>query len=336
MSARDKAKNCEIILNYDCNAMCPFCYHTGEQMRGKHRMPLEEAAEALYDGRRKGAWVAYLIGGETTLHPDLAKIAALARKMGYPYVQVLSNGITLANGAFAEKLVRAGVNLFRISIHGPDPGTHDRLVGVRGAFAKIMKAHKNITAAGAEMTVNHALNKINYKRVKDTVELFTRRLGIPDFNIIFPHYTGLMKKNLEKLQVRFDDCVPYLREAVRFLEKNRVEIENPVLINFTPCNLPEAVNLMTEWEKPGKTLENEPIYHLEGNKNRIYNLLGKLRMKNENCRRCIYFKRCMGFEKWYFENFGDGEFRPVVKRAEPVKIKPTLKKIKIMRRSGGK
>ncbi len=324
-----KAKNCEIILNYDCNARCPFCYHSQEQIKEfSYRMPFQDVAKALYEGRKNGAFVAYLIGGETTLHPDLPKIAAFARKVGYPYIQVLSNGLKLADFKYVKKLTDSGVNLFRLSVHGPNEKIHDKLVGVEGAFRKIMKAAENIERLGAEITVNHALNKVNYKCIEDTLKLLTKKMGVSDFNIIFPHYTGTMKEHLDMLQVRVSETLPYVRSALRFLEKNKIEVENAIFINFTPCNLPEAVHLMTEWEEPQKDLRDETMYHLEGYKNRIYELAGKLRRKNRTCVKCIYNKRCLGFEKWYFEMFGGKEYRPVLKPRKQLNIKPTYRKLK--------
>lgn len=57
---RPVLKTCEVILNYDCNARCLFCYHDSS-LRGRD-LPLREAAKALRAGRKEGCWIAYLIG----------------------------------------------------------------------------------------------------------------------------------------------------------------------------------------------------------------------------------------------------------------------------------
>ncbi|MEA3306701.1 MAG: hypothetical protein U9Q34_02850, partial [Elusimicrobiota bacterium] len=244
------------------------------------------------------------------------------------YIQIMSNGLKLADYAYTKSLTDAGANLFKISLHGYNAETHDDLVGVRGAFEKIMKAFEHIKELGAETTINYTVTKFNYKTVHKFVDLIVNKHKIEDFNIIFPHYTGMMKDNAKTLKVSVTQSAPYLRKMLKVLEKSKVKVENAILINFCPCNLPEAAHLMTEWEKPDSVLKDEPMYHLEGYTENIYQMKEELRMKNKSCAKCIYNKRCMGFEKWYVDIFGPREFKPVIKRIKPVNIKPTYRKIK--------
>ncbi|MCG2711207.1 MAG: radical SAM protein [Candidatus Omnitrophica bacterium] len=299
-----------------------------ETKESSYRMPFKEAAKALYDGKKRGAQVAYFIGGEITLHPDLPQIVAFARKIGYPYIQVMSNALKLSNYAYTKTLVDAGANLFKISLHGYNSKIHDGLVGVQGAFLKVVKSFENIKKLGAEVTVNCTLNKLNYKSVHKFAELITRKFEIEDFNIIFPHYTGMMKDNVEMLKVSVKQAEPYLRKMLGVLERSKAKVENAILINFCPCNLPEATHLMTEWERPDAVLKDEPMYHLEGYTERIYQMKEELRTKNKSCLKCVYNKRCMGFEKWYVDIFGSKEFKPIIKRIKPVNIRPTFRKVK--------
>ncbi len=197
-----KIKNCEIILNSDCNARCFFWYQPDMETKGSsYRMPFKEAAKAFYDGRKRGAQVACFIGGEITLHPELSKIIAFAKKVGYLYIQVMSNALKLADFSYTKSLIDAGANLFKISLHGYNANIHDGLVGVPGAFEKIMKAFEHIKKLGAEITINYTLNKHNYQIVHKFAELITEKFKIEDFNIIFPHYTGMMKQNAKGLKV---------------------------------------------------------------------------------------------------------------------------------------
>ena len=323
-----KPRNCEVILNYDCNAKCRFCYHPEAVLNQvAERMPFAKAAEALYKGRREKCWVAYLIGGEITMREDLPKIVRIARDMGYPYVQVMSNGLKLADPAYAKELVDAGANIFRVSVHGPDAATHDALVGVPGAFKKVMKAFDNLTRLGAEISVNHALNKKNYKKLKPLLEIISGRFGIEDFNVIFPHYNGMMAARASELKVSVTQAVPYVREALAYLKDSGAAIEDTVLVNFTPCNLPEAVHLMAEWERPAGT-KDEPLFHIDGREDRIHGLKERLCLKNKGCEACIYNARCMGFEKWYSDLFGGSEFRPVRKPAVPFPLVPSHNRLK--------
>ncbi len=317
-------KNCEVILNYDCNARCIFCYQPEDDLKplsGK-RMPFSGASRALYQGYSRGCRCAYLIGGEITLLPDLPKIIKLAARIGYPWIQVMSNGLKLADRTYAGSLIKAGANLFRLSLHGPSEEIHDRLVGVPGAFKKITAAFDNIRAGGAELCVNMAVNGVNYKALPEMLELITGRFGVRDFNIIFPHYSGMMAKNADLLKVSVRQAVPYVREALERMRLGGIRPESRVLINFCPCNIPEAAHLMAEWDRPSRPEDDEPLYYVEGQTDAVYSVKERIRVKNPSCSRCVYDKVCMGFEKWYADVFGRREFRPVLKKPAPLQVFP--------------
>lgn len=314
-------KNCEIILNYDCNARCVFCYQPEDALKpcSEKRMSFEDASKALYQGYSRGCRCAYFIGGEITLLPDLPKIIKMASKIGYPYVQVMSNGLKLADRAYTRELIAAGANLFRLSLHGPDAASHDRLVGVPGAFEKLTAAFGNINKGGAELCVNMALNKINYRSLTEMIALVTGRFGVRDFNVIFPHYSGMMARNADLLKVSVTEAVPELRRALAYMLEAGVRPESRVLINFSPCNIPEAAHLMAEWDRPALA-DDDPLYYVEGQTDAVYAVKERIRVKNKGCARCVYDKVCMGFEKWYADVFGRREFRPVLKKAEPFPV----------------
>lgn len=315
-----RLKNCEIILNEECNARCVFCYQPGLERKAR-TLPFEKAAEALYRGRKNGCWIAYLIGGEITLREDLAKIVRLARKAGYPCVHVMSNGLKLAHAPYARKLVEAGVDLFTISIHGHSAAVHDRLVGVKGAFERVCRAIGNIQALGAEVRINNALNRFNFKTVDLLAGKFTERFGLTDINIIFPHYSGMMAENAGKLSVSVTEARPHLRRALERIRGLKLKMEGPLLINFCPCNLPEAEHLMGEWARPAKKDDDEELHHLDGQRDMVYAMKERIRVKNISCRLCVYDRACMGFEKWYADLFGGEEFVPVIKKPAPFPLK---------------
>jgi MoaA/NifB/PqqE/SkfB family radical SAM enzyme len=321
---RAPVKNCEIILNYDCNARCVFCYQPEDDLKpcSEKRMPFSAASKALYQGYARGCRCAYFIGGEITLLPDLPKIIKLAAKIGYPWIQVMSNGLRLAEKAYTDDLIAAGANLFRLSLHGPSEKIHDRLVGVPGAFARLTAAFDNIKSGGAELCVNMALNKVNYRSLPEMVKLVTGRFGVRDFNIIFPHYSGMMAKNSGLLKVSVGQAVPYLRRTLAYMKKAGVRPESRVLINFCPCNIPEAAHLMAEWDRPSRPEDDEPLYYVEGQTDAVYSVKERIRVKNPSCSRCVYDPVCMGFEKWYADVFGRREFRPVLKKPEPFPLFP--------------
>jgi cyclic pyranopterin phosphate synthase len=319
---RPVLKTCEVILNYDCNARCLFCYHDSS-LRGRD-LPLREAAKALRAGRKEGCWIAYLIGGEITLRPDLPAVVSLARRLGYPCVQVMTNGLRLAEPDYARSLVGAGANLFRISIHGHDAALHDRLVGVAGAHGKVLRALDNLLALGAEISVNHTLNALNYRTLPRFIEgLLSRFPALKDINIIFSHYRGEMSAHRDLLKVRVSEAAPYVSRAMEVVRRRGMAVEAPMLVNFTPCILPGMDHLLAEWERLDDPGDDDLLVHPEGFTSRVYRMKEEERTKPESCRRCVYDGRCLGFEREYAALYGTGEFRPLSEVPEPFPVRPT-------------
>lgn len=291
-------------------------------------MSFKQAAEALYRGRLDGAWCAYLIGGEITLRPDLPKIIKAAKSIGYPYIQVMSNGLKLADFNYARKLADAGANIFRLSIHGHKPDLHDYLVGVPGSFKKILKAFENVLKLNAELSVNIALNRHNYKFLEEILKIVAGKFKIEDFNVIFPHYSGAMSEHAEEFKVSVSQAAPYARKSLEYLRSSKAAIEDTILINFSPCNLPEAAHLMSEWGPPGSGAKDDPFFHMDGQNDRVHEIKKRLCVKNKACAGCIYDSKCFGFEKKYAELFGSREFKPVKKRVPAFPLKPSHRRLK--------
>ncbi|MDD5656025.1 MAG: radical SAM protein [Elusimicrobia bacterium] len=326
--ARPTLKTCEVILNYECNAKCLFCYHP-TQLRGPE-LPLRETARALLAGRRRGCWIAYFIGGEITLRPDLPRITALARGLGYPCVQVMTNGLLLADPEYARRLVGAGANLFRISIHSHDAARHDRLVGVPGAFGRVMRAMENLRCLGADVAVNHTINALNYRDAERFAELLCSRFALTDINFIFSHFRGEMSVNLDLLKVRISRTAPYVRRAMEVLRRRRVAVEAPMLVNYTPCVLPGMDHLLAEWERLEKPEDDDMLVHPEGFTTRIYDMKEAERVKPASCSRCVYHARCLGFEREYRALYGTAEYRPLAEFPKPFPLYPTYARMERM------
>jgi MoaA/NifB/PqqE/SkfB family radical SAM enzyme len=317
-------KNCEVILNYACNARCLFCYHPAVLREGE--LPFRDVARALMAGRERGCSIAHLIGGEITLRDDLPRIVALARKLGYPCVQILSNGLRLSDRDFSRRVVEAGANLIRISVHGRDAATHDRLVGVPGAFEKCLRALEHASGLGAEIGVNHALTALNLEALPGFVELMLDRFGLRDLNVIFPHYRGELPANFDLLRLTLSQAAPRVREAMELLARRAARVEGRVLVNFTPCVLPGFEHLMAEWERPGRNEDDDWLTHVEGGRDRVHAQKERQCLKPDSCAGCVYDARCLGVERDYAARFGVAEFRAVPAAPEPFPLFPTFER----------
>lgn len=92
-----------------CNLRCAYCF--ADSGTGHAKDPDLDTIERLYEMLLKagGPYNIQLSGGEPTLRDDLPEIISLGRSLGFPFIQVNTNGLRLAaNRTYAKKIKDAG------------------------------------------------------------------------------------------------------------------------------------------------------------------------------------------------------------------------------------
>lgn len=314
----EEPKSQEFFLNYACNAKCPFCFNppdaTPEQEKG---LPLGELTRRLLAGRREGYSAVKFIGGEATVRDDLPKILGVARRVGYRSIQLTTNGIRLADGAYALRLVALGVDRVRFSVHGHSPELHDGLVRVPGALAKIERAVAHLRPLGVRLGINYVLNRVNREGFADTMEYFHRVLKVDDVIVYFLRYQGFgaLPENKAELSLRFSDAVGPVRAGFARLAALGARWR-PQLIHFPPCVAPELSAHMLDWtvDPAGAGVGNtadDRVTLPDGTSGLIHEITNKGKRRVGACASCALKDRCFGVEENYAAEFGEAEFHPV-------------------------
>ncbi len=298
--------NYEILLGDGCNAACLFCCAYKEignwlpWARVKGDIAREQAA---------GTQMITFSGGEPTLYPGLARAVAFARKSGFTLIQAISNGMKFADAAFAREIAGAGLNLAKVSLHGVDAATHDRLTGVKGSFELALEGMSNLNALGVYTSLNMAVTKANYRQLPLYVKFFSERMALTGFCFYFGFYTGRMADE-EALQVPYSEVTPYMRYALEYMRQRKVRIDWKVLGNFVPCLMPEYANVMMDWGRTGDA-PGRAVVRKKGESLSSGEFMSKRKVLPATCRGCAYYGACYGIDRRYYEKFGSGEFRPV-------------------------
>jgi hypothetical protein len=113
-----------------CNLSCPVCFADSGPATA------EPGLDEIEQGYRMllatgGKPNIQLSGGEPTLRHDLPEIIALARSLKFPFVQVNTNGIRLAEDAtYVRRLKEAGLGCVFLQFDGVDDDVYRRLRGV--------------------------------------------------------------------------------------------------------------------------------------------------------------------------------------------------------------
>jgi MoaA/NifB/PqqE/SkfB family radical SAM enzyme len=303
----------ELLLSYDCNAKCGFCYNpplTPEVLA--QDIPFARAAAMLAKARADGYDGAWFTGGEPTLRADLPKLLLLSRKLGFSRIQVATNAVQLAKPENARRLVRAGMNYARISLHSASPKIHDELLVMPGAFDKAVRAIEHLRELGVYVGLNFVVTSRNVRELPAFFELCLGRFGIRDFDVIFLHHRGMMESNAD-LGLRYADAAGWLRRAWKAFDKHGLRRRTPTLINIPPCVVPELEPWTADWSTdPGADLLTRP-----GSASMdLHDMKHAQRAKADSCRSCALDSKCMGFEREYAARYGTEDFAPIVRGAK--------------------
>ncbi|HAT72662.1 MAG TPA: hypothetical protein DCS63_07585 [Elusimicrobia bacterium] len=292
----------ELILNYNCNARCRFCSQ-GDFDKSLNA-PFENIAANIYSAYRDGYRRLGLTGGEPLIRPDILKVIALGKSVGFRFIRVQTNGIKLADPAFCRALAKAGLTFCKFSFTTDRAAEHDRLVGVPGALNKALAGLENLRKLKLRLGTNILVNQRNYARLPEIVKFYLGR-GITNFVIIYPVYIGAMADNCKKLGVRLSDCEPYFAKAARVMEAAGLPGEI-LFLNTPPCFLRGRESLAI-----GLDLFNTVVTDPAGGRTDLDANSAASKVKGAPCRRCALNDRCRGADAQYIQRFGWRGFAPV-------------------------
>ncbi|MFH1235128.1 MAG: radical SAM protein [Candidatus Diapherotrites archaeon] len=291
----------EILTGFSCNCNCKFCSLDFEK-RAFNKTSKEITADII---KAKGLGVEILgfTGGEPTIRKDIIGLVKFAKKSGFRTVRMQTNGMMLANKKFAEKIVGAGANYFKVSIHAHRADIQDSLTQAKGSFEKAVKGIKNIKALGRTVEANFVINRKNYVFLPQTVA-FLMGLGVSQFVIIFPSYLGNAKKFSGEIGVRLSEAAPYVKEALDIIES--YGLDKGVVVSIPPCFLPGYEKNALAGAGSFRTIVSGPNFEA--------NLDSKIKSEKTKCgkcRHCLYRQECDGIRRDYAALFGFKEIKPV-------------------------
>jgi pyruvate-formate lyase-activating enzyme len=250
-----------LLVELRCNSFCVFCgrreideavVRTRRRLglivpettfgHERGRYTLETATAALVRARQSGYTVLSLQGGEPTLFPDLVPLVAEARRLGFPFIGMVTNGRRLEDRDFTRALLEAGLDGVTISVLGHDAETHDALAAAPGSFAQMMAGLRNASeiAASLKRRVTINANVIGSARTVDHLREIVRVLSecrVDAASLHLIRFDGLASDPGVRDVLRFDvrRLVPALVDALA--EARRVGIELHT-IDLPPCLRP--------------------------------------------------------------------------------------------------
>ncbi|MFH1018359.1 MAG: radical SAM protein [Pseudomonadota bacterium] len=334
----------DIHVGYSCNERCKFCYYiqTVNDRTKKKDLSTEEVKRRIRYIRSRGIRTLDFTGGEPTIRTDLAELARYSKSLGFESVSLITNGIRLAQPAYAASCVEAGIDDFLISIHGYEPAVHDRVTGVHGSFAKALEAVTQLRRYPVKIRANCVISGVNYTGATEILALF-HSLGIQTANFIF--FNPIVEadwRSAPELNVKYIVAAPYLKRAI---DAYRDKIQK-ITVRYIPfclmtgyesyvTNMPQIQYDPDEWDylvrttiREGRLVSTAALLAgmlLYPSKKRSlkkgwntfkheaikYFLQIKNRVKGEACGRCSLNLICDGLWRKYAALNGFGELKAV-------------------------
>ncbi len=281
-----------IKLNNKCNNLCNFCADDWS-VRRQPDPSFEQIKKELDAGRKEGFHRLIISGGEPTISPILFDVIDYARKIGFDFIHLVTNGRMLAVDSFFDKIVKV-VDRFQISMFEFYPDVFDDMAGVK-SYKQVIKAMKKLAKLPNEVIVNAVITKQNYKHLKELF-LLLYALDVVNIQFAFINPTGFVKHFFDKVFITYKEVEPMVYEVLKVAKY--LGYRNIWFENFPACvfeRYEEVVSHLSDFTHP---VENKDYY-----------MSGKI--KADFCKNCKFYKQCEGIFKNYYQLIGFKELKPI-------------------------
>ena len=140
------------IVNLDltnrCNMTCPICFANANAAGFVYEPELEEVVDMLKLLRNQKPVPAHAVqfaGGEPTVYPKFFEAVEAAKNLGFPQVQVATNGLRIAKDpTFAQRMLDAGMHTVYLQFDGFKESTYATARNRPGFLQEKLKAIDNL------------------------------------------------------------------------------------------------------------------------------------------------------------------------------------------------
>ena len=168
-----------IEITRRCNLSCVHCYNNlplGDEQARRGELTFGEHCRLLDEMAAEGClWLLYT-GGEIFARKDFLDIYGYAKKAGF--LITLFTNATLIDKAKAEYLSTWRPFSIEVSVYGCTAGTHDRVTGVAGSFARTLAGVKLLVEAGFRPMLKTVALKTNSHELWDLKRYVEEDLGL--------------------------------------------------------------------------------------------------------------------------------------------------------------
>ena len=164
-----------------CNLECLHCYADSSPRQNLlGEMSTEEWLKIIRDSVRLGCRHVQFIGGEPTLHPDLARMIPFASDQGHTFIEVFTNATNI-DDRLLKIFVEYGVHV-ATSFYSDDEETHEGITKRRGSFRRTVENLKRMLAAGLPVRAGIIETRANIGHA-EKAGFFLKNLGVAEIRV---------------------------------------------------------------------------------------------------------------------------------------------------------
>ena len=285
-------KSNEIRINMECNQNCLFC-NTDENAENT-TLEKETTLEKIKEFSNQKTNYLIISGKEPTLDENLLAYVQFAQENGFIKIELQTNAMKCADKEYVEKIKQAGLTDAFVSLHAADEEFSAKITQAPGTFEKTIEGIKNLKNEKISVTINIVINSLNYRQLEEIVEFVHKEINPK--TIVFSFVAPIQKawENKEIIP-RITDALPYIEKAFDYCKKNSIEFHIP-----SRCGIPLCF--------VEKYKENHDDFKESA---RFSNKSDKI--KNAECKNCVYDKKCSGFWENYAKIYGTEEIKPQIR-----------------------
>jgi MoaA/NifB/PqqE/SkfB family radical SAM enzyme len=335
-------KRIDLNVGYSCNIRCRFCYYINDvKARNKDKdLTTEECKKLISYHWKSGMKILEFTGGEPTIRKDLIELILYAKKIGFSYLSMITNGIRLADKNYARNVIDSGISDFLFSLHGSTAEMHDFITCIQGSYKRLLRAVENLLEMGVRVRFNSVVTGTNFHDIYERAKLF-RRLGIKTVNFIMFNPIEQAGCSEDANYLQYTMVAPHLKKVI----DDMGDVFDKLTIRYMPfCimsgyegyiqNVHQVHYDHDEWNYYQRAYIREPYWKWLGGiivglsilpRKKLWYTWGIEHMKHaaileahtwlhkckpKPCKKCSYGFICGGVWKKYTSKFGDVELFP--------------------------
>lgn len=222
-------------ITSQCNSQCIYCYNNSSS--SGVNLDYDLVVNTIEEAHFLGAESIVFSGGEPSLHPRLADLVRMSKKIGYCSIGVLTNGSGFND--YQLQVIKDSNCYIQISCDSSDPEVLSVLrPGI--PLSKLTKTCKQLSDINIEVSLRCTINKMNAYSLEELID-FAKRLKIKTVSFSWMMIAGRALNNVEKTALSHDD-IQYVVNKTKQLEASLGDQIRIVPINIPLCEMRYFLN----------------------------------------------------------------------------------------------